>query len=87
MPLAVDDYVTRVSGAPVIVDRPDPVVWSDLDDPEVRDFAERGYIQRDRALDDDRIDACLEELRRIGDALEWACVPDEPDPVRISWNC
>lgn len=28
-----------------------------------------------------------EELRRIGDALERACVPDEPDPVRISWNC
>ena len=79
MPLAVDDYVTRVSGAPVIVDRPDPVVWSDLDDPEVRDFAERGYIQRDRALDDDRIDACLEELRRIG---EDPAMADDPRIIR-----
>ena len=66
MTLAVDDYITRVSGAPVIVDRPDPVVWSDLDDPEIRDFAERGYIQREDAIDDARIDACLEELQRIG---------------------
>lgn len=81
MPLAVDDYVTRVSGAPVIVDRPDPVVWSDLDDPEVRDFAERGYIQRDRALDDDRIDACLEELRRIG---EDPAMADDPRIIRES---
>ena len=57
MTLAVDDYITRVSGAPVIVDRPDPVVWSDLDDPEIRDFADRGYIQREGAIDDARIDA------------------------------
>lgn len=60
MSLAVDDYTTRTSGAPVIVNRPDPVVWSRSDDPEIRDFAERGYIQREDAIDDTTIDACLE---------------------------
>ena len=77
--LTRDDYLTRVSGAPVIVDRPDPVVWTEVDDPEVRDFAERGYIQRESALDDARIDACLEELRRIGDDPAMA---DDPRIIR-----
>ncbi|MFL0579897.1 ectoine hydroxylase [Dietzia sp. 179-F 9C3 NHS] len=66
MTLAVDDYVTRVSGEPVIVDRPDPVVWTGSPDPEIEGFAERGYLQREGALDDARVAACLAEIERIG---------------------
>ncbi|MET3861196.1 ectoine hydroxylase [Dietzia sp. 2505] len=66
MTLAVDGYVTRVTTAPIIIDRPDPVVWSRSDDPEIQQFAERGYVQREGALDAGRVDACLEELHRIG---------------------
>jgi len=81
MTLAVDDYITRVSGAPVIVDRPDPVVWSKVDDPELQDFAERGYIQREAVIDEARINACLEELQRIGDDPAMA---DDPRIIRES---
>jgi len=66
MTLAVDDYVTRVSGAPTIMDRPDPVVWSRSDDPELQRYDEKGYVQREGVLDRARIDACLEEIDRIG---------------------
>lgn len=66
MALAVDDYVTRVTTTPTIIDRPDPVVWSRADDPEIQRFAEFGYVQRQGALDAGRVDACLEEVHRIG---------------------
>ena len=66
MTLAVDGYVTRVTSPPIIIDRPDPVVWSRSGDPEVQRFAERGYVQREGAMDAGRVDACLEELHRIG---------------------
>ena len=67
MTIAVDYYLTRVSGRPEIVERRDPVVWGRTDDPEVRRFEDRGYIQREGALDAARIDACLEELQRFGE--------------------
>ncbi|GLB63672.1 ectoine hydroxylase [Dietzia sp. NCCP-2495] len=79
MTLAVDAYNTRVSGTPEIVDRPDPVVWTDAQDPELHDFAERGYVQREAALDEARVNACLEELRRIGDDPAMA---DDPRVIR-----
>ncbi|WP_010540197.1 phytanoyl-CoA dioxygenase family protein [Dietzia alimentaria] len=81
MTLAVDDYTTRVSGAPAILDRPDPVVWSGTDDPEIARFADRGYIQREGALDGAQVDACLEEMRRIGSDPAMA---DDPRVIRES---
>lgn len=83
MPLAVDDYVTRVNGTATIIDRPDPVVWSRADDPEVQAFAEKGYVQREGSLDAARIDACLEELERIGADPDMA---DDPRIIREAGN-
>lgn len=79
MTLAVDDYVTRVSDAPEILDRRDPVVWTRSRDPEVARFAEKGYVQREAALDAPRIDACMEELERVGHDPAMA---DDPRIIR-----
>jgi ectoine hydroxylase len=64
-----------VSGRPEIVERRDPAVWGDVSDPEVEQFAERGYIQREGALDERRIDACLAEIDRIGSDPQMAGDP------------
>ena len=34
MTIAVDDYQTRVTGRPEIVERRDPVIWGSSQDPE-----------------------------------------------------
>ncbi|MEB8325682.1 ectoine hydroxylase [Dietzia kunjamensis] len=75
MTIAIDDYQSRVSGRPEIVERRDPVLWGRSEDPEVLQFGERGYIQREGALDRQRIDACLAEIDRIGSDPQMAGDP------------
>lgn len=79
MTSAVDDYQTRVAGRPEIVERRDPVIWGSGQDPEVLEFEEKGYVQREGALDQSRIDACWEELRRFGDD---PAMKDDPRIIR-----
>ena len=79
MTVAVDDYQTRVTGRPQIIERRDPVIWGSGQDPEVLEFGERGYIQREGALDTARIDACWEELQRFGDD---PAMKDDPRIIR-----
>ena len=40
--------------------------------------------EADRAVHDSLAD---QELARIRTALEAACIPDEPDPVKVDWGC
>ena len=40
--------------------------------------------EADRAVHDSLAD---QELARIRAALEAACIPDEPDPVKVDWGC
>lgn len=66
MTLAVDDrYVTRVSEAPRIIDRIDPVMWSEANNPELIGYAAAGYAQFDDALSPADVAACLREIDRI----------------------
>lgn len=41
-------------------------------------------VMADRAAHDD---LATQELERICDALETACLPDEPNPVKVDWGC
>ena len=41
-------------------------------------------IEADRAVHDSLAD---QELARIRTALEAACIPDEPNPVKVDWGC
>jgi ectoine hydroxylase len=64
--LAVDDrYITRVPHDPVIVDRTDPVVWDEVNNPELIGYGTRGYAQFDNALSPADVAACLREIDRI----------------------
>jgi ectoine hydroxylase len=64
--VAVDDrYATRVAHDPTIVDRVDPVVWSEVNNPELIGYAEAGYAQFDNALSPADVAACLREIARI----------------------
>lgn len=66
MTLAVDDrYVTRVPYDPTITDRVDPVVWSEVNNPELIGYAQAGYAQFDNALSPADVAACLREIDRI----------------------
>ncbi|MGB6051487.1 MAG: ectoine hydroxylase, partial [Rhodococcus sp. (in: high G+C Gram-positive bacteria)] len=63
MTVAVDDrYATRVAHDPTIVDRVEPVVWSEVNNPELIGYAEAGYAQFDNALSPADVAACLREI-------------------------
>ena len=61
----VDRYVSRVPDNPKILDRHDPVLWSETSNPELIGYASAGYAQFDRALSSGDVAACLEEIDRI----------------------
>ena len=41
-------------------------------------------VDADRSIHDD---LATRELERLCTALEAACIPNEPDPVRVDWGC
>ncbi|WP_305095124.1 ectoine hydroxylase [Prescottella sp. R16] len=65
MALAEDVYTTRVSGAPRVIDRPDPVFWGEARSAEYTDFERRGFLQREGVIGEADIATCLAEIDRI----------------------
>lgn len=61
----IDQYATRVDGEPEIRDRSDPCVWGVPDTREILEYAERGYLQRERVITPATVEACLAEIDRI----------------------
>lgn len=75
----VDRYVTRVPEDPEIIDRPDPVLWSEANNPELIGYADAGYAQFENALSAADVAACLQEIDRIENDAD---LRDDPRIVR-----
>ncbi|MFD4180665.1 phytanoyl-CoA dioxygenase family protein [Rhodococcus sp. NPDC058514] len=61
-----DYYQTRVNARPETTERLHPVLWGGTArTPEFDAFARRGYLQRDRVVSPNTVEACLSEIGRI----------------------
>ncbi len=83
MTVAHDNYPTRLDHAIAPVPRVDPAVWGDhahgpLGQAELDSYAERGYLIRPNALDEQWLPPLRQELERLGAELD----ADDPRVIR-----